>query len=145
MGAIGCECVHGDVLGTWRASVEAGFWRSTDPVTPEEVFAYWRESSEMFWAEQPFTVTPEHAARWIECKFSANGPSANAFRHITASPDYTIMSRIEMGAASVIAQLRAANHWGSIGAEYYEGHSPFTAMGKRDYAFFEGRQVAGHA
>ena len=98
--------------------------RSSDPVTPEEVFAYWREPWEMWWAEQPFTVTPEYVARWIERKFSPTGPSANAFRHLTASPDYTIMSRIEMSAASLIAELRATNHWGSITAEYFEGAAP---------------------
>jgi predicted unusual protein kinase regulating ubiquinone biosynthesis (AarF/ABC1/UbiB family) len=142
MKTIGRACFRADVLGTWQASVEGGFWRSSDPVTPEEVFAYWREPWEMWWAEQPFTVTPEYVARWIERKFSPTGPSANAFRHITASPDYTIMSRIEMGAASLLAELRATNHWGSIAAEYFEGAVPFTAMGKRDHAFFEDRQAA---
>ena len=40
MDAIVRACFRNDVLGTWRACVEAGFWRSSDPVTPEEVFAY---------------------------------------------------------------------------------------------------------
>ena len=142
MQAIGRACFRADVLGTWQASVEGGFWRSSDPVTPEEVFAYWREPWEMWWAEQPFTVTPEYVARWIERKFSPTGPSANAFRHITASPEYTIMSRIEMGVASLLAELRATNHWGSIAAEYFEGAAPFTEMGKLDHAFFEERQAA---
>jgi predicted unusual protein kinase regulating ubiquinone biosynthesis (AarF/ABC1/UbiB family) len=146
MQAVGRECLRGDVLGTWRASVEAGFWRSSDPVTPEEVFAYWREPWRMWWAPQPFTVTPEYVAEWIERKFSPTGPSANAFRHITASPEFTIMSRIEMGAASVMAALQAGNHWGSIASEYFEGAPPFTAMGKRDHAFFaEPRAARSHA
>jgi predicted unusual protein kinase regulating ubiquinone biosynthesis (AarF/ABC1/UbiB family) len=140
--AIGRECLRGDVLGTWRASVEGGFWRSSDPVTPEEVFTYWHEPWEMWWAEQPFTVTPEYVARWIERKFSPTGPSANAFRYITASPEYTIMSRIEMGAASMIAELGATNYWGSIAAEFFEDAAPFTAMGKLDHAFFAERQAA---
>ncbi len=140
--AIGRECLRGDVLGTWRASVEGGFWRSSDPVTPEEVFTYWHEPWEMWWAEQPFTVTPEYVARWIERKFSPTGPSANAFRYITASPEYTIMSRIEMGAASMMAELGATNYWGSIAAEFFEGAAPFTAMGKLDHAFFAERQAA---
>jgi predicted unusual protein kinase regulating ubiquinone biosynthesis (AarF/ABC1/UbiB family) len=143
MQAIGRACFRADVLGTWQASVEGGFWRSIDPVTPEEVFEYWREPWEMWWAEQPFTVTPEYVSRWIERKFSPTGPSANAFRHITASPEYTIMSRIEMGTASLLAELRATNHWGSIAAEYFEGADPLTAMGKLDHAFFEDRQAAG--
>jgi predicted unusual protein kinase regulating ubiquinone biosynthesis (AarF/ABC1/UbiB family) len=142
MQAIGRECFRANVLGTWRASVEGGFWRSSDPVTPEEVFTYWHEPWKMWWAEQPFTVTPEYVADWIERKFSPAGPSANAFRYITASPEYTIMSRIEMGAASLMAELRATNYWGSIAAEYFEGAAPFTAMGKLDHAYFEDRQAA---
>lgn len=140
--AIGRACLRDDVLGTWHASVEAGFWRSSDPVTPEEVFAYWREPWEMLWAEQPFDVTPEYVSRWIERKFSPTGPSANAFRYITASPEYTVMGRIEIGVASVIADLRASGYWGSIAAEFFEGEVPFTEMGKLDHAFFAERKTA---
>ncbi|HLM86030.1 MAG TPA: AarF/UbiB family protein, partial [Solirubrobacteraceae bacterium] len=142
--AIGRACLRHDVLGTWRACVEAGFWRSSDPVTPEEVFAYWWEGFAMLWAEQRFVVTPEYVARRIERRCSPNGPSGNVFRHITASPEYTIMSRIEVGSASVVAQLHAGNHWGYIAAEHLENAAPRTAMGKRERAFFEERQAAGH-
>ncbi len=144
MNAIARACLRDDVLGTWQASVEAGFWRSSDPVTPEEVFAYWRDPWELWWAEQPFTVTPEYVTRWIERKFSPTGPSANAFRYITASPDYTIMGRIEMGAASLIAELRATNYWGSMAAEFFENTAPLTAMGKLDHAFFAEREAASN-
>jgi predicted unusual protein kinase regulating ubiquinone biosynthesis (AarF/ABC1/UbiB family) len=142
MNAIARACFEGDVPGTWRASVEGGYFRSSDPVTEEEVFAYWHEPWEMFWAEQPFTVTPEYVTEWIERRFSPTGPSANAFRHITASPDYTIMSRIEMGAASIVAALRASNYWRAMAAEYLEGAPPLTATGKLDHAFFAERQAA---
>jgi predicted unusual protein kinase regulating ubiquinone biosynthesis (AarF/ABC1/UbiB family) len=145
MDAIARECLRGDVLGTWRACVEAGFWRSSDPVTPDEVFAFWHEDWAMLWAEQRFVVTPEYVAKRIERRLSPNGPSANAFRHVTASPDYTVMSRVEVGVASVIAQLRAGAYWGAISAEHLEGASPFTAMGRREHAFFQEREVASHA
>jgi hypothetical protein len=143
MGAIGRESLRGDVRGTWQVSVEAGFWRSSDPVSPQEVFDYWREPWKMFWAEQPFTVTPEYVSEWIERKFSPSGPSANAFRHITASPDYTIMSRVEMGAASLYAELHATNYWRSIALEYFEGAAPVTEIGRCDRAFFDERRAAG--
>jgi hypothetical protein len=135
MDAIVHECLRNDVLGTWRACVEAGFFKSSDP---EEVFAYWREDGAMLWAQQRFIVTPEYAAKRIERRCSPNGPSANAFRHITMSPEYAIMSRMEVGVMSVVAQLRAGTHWGSIAAEHFENAPPFTAMGKREHAFFEG-------
>ncbi len=142
--AVGRACMRDDVLGTWRACVEGGFCRSTDPVTPEEVYAFWREPWELFWAEQPFTVTPECAARWIEHKYSPTGPSANAFRYFTASPEYMTMGRIEVSAASLIAELHATNYWGSMAAEFFEGSAPLTALGKLDHAFFADRQTTSN-
>jgi predicted unusual protein kinase regulating ubiquinone biosynthesis (AarF/ABC1/UbiB family) len=145
MTAIGRACMREDVRGTWRACVEAGFCRSTDPVTPEEVYEFWRGPWELWWAEQPFTVTPERAGSWIEGKYSPTGRSANAFQHFTASPEYATMGRIEMSAASLIAELHATNYWGSMAAEFFEDAAPFTAMGKLDHAFFAKHQPAGCA
>ena len=141
--AVGRACMRGDVLGTWRASVEGGFCRSTDPVTAQEVYDFWREPWELFWGEQPFTVTPEHAARWIECKYSPTGRSANAFRYFTPSPAYAGMGRVELSAASLVAQLGATNHWGSMAAEYFEDAAPQTPLGKLDREFFGGGREAG--
>jgi predicted unusual protein kinase regulating ubiquinone biosynthesis (AarF/ABC1/UbiB family) len=138
MGAIGNECVHGDVLGTWRAVVESEFLQSSAPVTPEDAFAYWRGLLEMFWGDQPFKLTPEHATRFAANAFSPRGPAANALRHSTPSPEYTVMTRTEVGVVSVIAHLQACNYWESMAAEYFEAAEPFTEMGKREREFFEG-------
>ncbi len=137
--AIGRACLRHDVLGTWRACVEAGFWKSTDPVTPDEAFAFWHDDWAMLWAERRFVITDQYAARRLARRYSPDGPSANAFRHITISPDYTVMSRIEIGLASVIAQLRAGARWGDIAAEGLEGADPVTELGTRERAFFERR------
>jgi predicted unusual protein kinase regulating ubiquinone biosynthesis (AarF/ABC1/UbiB family) len=145
MDAIVRACLRNDVLGTWRASVEFGFWRSTDPVTPEEVFDYIRSHLGLLWADQPCTITPERVAAQIERRFSSGDPSANAFRYISPPPEYTLMSRIEIGAASVIAQLRASNHWGALAAEQFEGAAPLTEMGKREHAFFDKPRAGSHA
>jgi predicted unusual protein kinase regulating ubiquinone biosynthesis (AarF/ABC1/UbiB family) len=137
--AIYRECFRDDVLGTWRASVEAGMWRSSDPVTPEEVFAYWREDNALVWAQQ-FAATPDRVGRGIERRFSPTGPSANALRHCTMPSAYSLLARAEIGVASVIAQLRADNDWSSFVAEYCVDAAPRTTMGKRERAFLE-RQV----
>jgi predicted unusual protein kinase regulating ubiquinone biosynthesis (AarF/ABC1/UbiB family) len=135
-------CWRDDVLGTWRASVEAGFWRSSDPVTADEVFAYWRDDWAMLWADERFTVTPAYVTRWIARRFSPNGPSANAVRHASVPPELTLIGRMEIGVASLIAQLHASNHWGRMAAERFGRVAPFTAMGKLDHAFFAERQAA---
>jgi predicted unusual protein kinase regulating ubiquinone biosynthesis (AarF/ABC1/UbiB family) len=140
--AIYRACFRGDVLGTWRASVEAGVWRSSDPVTPEEVFAYWRQDNELTWAEGRFVITPDCVARGIERRYSPTGPSANALRYIGMPTEYTFLARAEIGMTSVIAQLRAGNDWRSFAAEYCEDAAPVTAMGKLDHAFFADRGAA---
>jgi predicted unusual protein kinase regulating ubiquinone biosynthesis (AarF/ABC1/UbiB family) len=139
-------CARGDALGTWRASIEAGYWKSSDPVSPEEVFAWWHEPLRYLWAEQPFTFTDDYAASWIEQRFSPAGPSANALRHITVQRDCLAWTRIEIALASVLAQLKATNDWAAILAEY-GGAAPRTAMGELDRAYFaawrDERLVAG--
>jgi predicted unusual protein kinase regulating ubiquinone biosynthesis (AarF/ABC1/UbiB family) len=140
-------CVRGDALGTWQACVEAGYWRSSDPVSPEEVFTWWHEPFRYLWAEQPFTFTPEYATSWIEHRFSPTGPSANALRYLITQNDCVTWTRIEMGMASMMAQLHATNNWAAIYAEYH-GDTPITSMGKLDRAHFEEREehkVASHA
>jgi predicted unusual protein kinase regulating ubiquinone biosynthesis (AarF/ABC1/UbiB family) len=136
-----CSC--DDVLGTWRASVEAGFWRSSDPVTPEEVFTFWREDWAMLCTDQRFTVTPEYVTRWMGRRFSPSGPLANAIQYVNIPPELTLTGRMEIGVASLIAQLHASNHWGRITAERFGHVAPFTAMGKLDHAFFADREAAG--
>jgi predicted unusual protein kinase regulating ubiquinone biosynthesis (AarF/ABC1/UbiB family) len=137
--AIVRACVRGDVLGTWRACVEAGYWRSSDPVSPEEVFSWWHEPFRYLWAEQPFTFTPEYAASWIEHRFSPTGPSANALRYLTMLNDCVAWTRIEVALASVMAQLQATNDWAAILAEYL-GDTPITSMGKLDRTYFKQRE-----
>lgn len=141
------ECVRGDVLGTWQACVEIGYWRSSDPVSPEEVFAWWHEPLRYLWAKQPFTITPQYAARWIEHRFSPTGHSANALRHLTLQRDCLAWTRIELALSSVLAGLHATNDWAAILAEYL-GDSPITSTGKLDYAYFKGRdehKVVSHS
>lgn len=138
-------CLRNDALGTWRACVEAGFWRSTDPVTPEEALAYWREDWEILWAQKRFVITPGTVAKRVERRCSRSGPSANALRHLKMPPEHTLMGRIELGVESVIGRLGAGNHWGSIAAEHLENAAPVTSMGKRNRAFFEQRRAARRA
>jgi len=131
------ECLRGDVARTWQVSVERGFFAPSGSLTPKEVFAYWRDPVEMYWGEQPFTITPQYADRLVQLRYSANGPSANAFRHLATPATYTIMSRLEIGVISILSQLRARNYWREIGAEYFEGADAATSMGMADRAHRE--------
>lgn len=133
------EVLRGDIEETWRLSIELGFFDPSGSLTPEEVFGYWREPAELYWGEQPFTVTPEYVAKLIETRYLPTDPSANAFHHITMPPTYTVLSRLEIGAMSLISELRCAVPWGTVVAEVFEGAEPVTVMGKADRAHREAR------
>ncbi|MBA3807906.1 MAG: AarF/ABC1/UbiB kinase family protein [Solirubrobacterales bacterium] len=135
-------CLRNDVLGTWRASVEAGIWRSTDPVTPQEVYDYWREDNELVWAEEQFIPTLSYVGKGVRRRYSPLGPSANAVRHANLPGEYTFIARGELGVTCVMAGLRASIDWISLVTEHVGG-APLTAMGKREHAFFAERRAAG--
>jgi predicted unusual protein kinase regulating ubiquinone biosynthesis (AarF/ABC1/UbiB family) len=137
------ECLRGDVQRTWQASLAGGFFEPTASLTPAEVLAYWRGPIEMYWGEQPFTITPEYVARLIELRYSPSGPSANAFANMVTPVAYTIMSRLDIGVMSLIAELGATNRWADIAAEYFEDAEPATAMARVDRAHREQQAGAG--
>ncbi len=133
------ECLRGDVDGIWRVSVEEGFFAPSASLTPREVLAYWREPIEMYWGAQPFTITPEYVTKLIELRYSPTGPSANAFHHIVMPVTYTLMTRLDIGVMSLIAELRATTHWRAIAEEYFEDADPGTPMAIANRAYREAR------
>lgn len=79
-------------------------------------------------------------------RYSPVGPLANALGHLTPPAAYTIVSRLDIGVMSLLAELRGTNDWRSMAAEYFEGADPATPMGKADRAFRDQRQVvSSHA
>jgi predicted unusual protein kinase regulating ubiquinone biosynthesis (AarF/ABC1/UbiB family) len=134
--------LQGDALGTWRACVEAGFWRSSDPVTPAEALAWWRKDCPTLDKQSPRGATPKSITQWITRRYSPNGPSANALMHATPPADCSIMERMAMGVYVVIAQLRANIEWHPIAAERFAHAPPCTAMGKLERTFFAERRVS---
>lgn len=139
------ECLRGDVQQTWHASIEGGFFAPSASLTPQDVYAYWREPMEMYWGEQPFTITPAYVQRQIELRYSPFGPAANAFAHVATPAAYTILSRIDIGVMSVIAGLRANMPWREMGIEYFEQGEPATAMARLDREHRERYMAARHA
>lgn len=139
------ECLRGDVGETWRTSIEGGFFEPSGSLAPEEVFAYWHGPIEMYWGEQPFTMTPAYVDRLVELRYSPSGPSANAFAHMATPAAYTIMSRLDIGVISLMAELRATNRWREIAAEYFEDGEPVTPMARIDREHRERYLAGNHA
>lgn len=130
--------VRSDVEATWQAALDAGIWKASDPVTPEEAFAYWHEPMAMYWtppAQQPFRITPEVVAAGIERHNSPSGPSANAVRYINSPEGFALLQRLDLGAMSVIAGLDVALDWRAIALEFYENQPPATDLSRQHWDF----------
>lgn len=119
-----------DINAFWETVLEAGMWRRADPVTPQEAFAYWREPYELFFAQQPFTLTPPYMADVVERRHSPTGPSGNAMRHISSPPDFAMMGRMDLGVLSLLAELRATGLWRAAADEFFEQAPPVSELGK---------------
>lgn len=124
-----------DVDAWWRTALQAGLWRAGDPVTPTEAFVYWTEPMALFFAEQPYTLTPPYMTAVVERRYSPTGPSGNAMRHITSPPDFAMLGRMDLGVLSLTAELRATAHWRAMADEFYEAASPVSALGELEAAF----------
>jgi predicted unusual protein kinase regulating ubiquinone biosynthesis (AarF/ABC1/UbiB family) len=133
---LGVPCINGDALGVWQACVSEGLLRPSDPVTPEETLAYWSDYLSVWGLEPPAIFTPEHVAGWMKRLFPSNGPHANVLRHSTMAPAYTLLSRIEFGSLSLVAQLRPCINFPAMGRQYAMKQPPATEMGELDHAFF---------
>jgi len=144
MNAIWDAALRGDASAIWQSSVEAGLYRSTDDVTPEEVLAYWRETAEYCWGKQPFTITPEYVASCIERGYSPTGPSGRAMRRLAAPGDLAFLMRIDLGLMSLLGELRTTTDWGSIDHEHREGKPPTTPMGKLEHDFLQQLAASSH-
>ena len=135
MNSCWAAAVDGDARAIWRATVEDGWFRATDDLTPDDVLSYWREGAEYCWGGQPFTITPEYVAACIEREYSPAGPSGRVMRRFAAPGEYAFLLRIDLGLMSVLGELYATTDWGSIDREHRLGAEPTTPMGllERDF------------
>lgn len=143
--AILSACLRGDLDATWEANVAAGWYDRDGGVTPDECYRYWRDGYEMYWGEQPFTVTPEYAEALIELRYSPAGPAGNAFRQAAAPGGFATLARLEIGLVSMLAGLRSTNPWGPMAAETVDGAPPATPMGQAEHDFLAGRATVADA
>lgn len=135
MQAIISATVDGDAARLKEHSIAGGFVEAGDSPTPEALLDWYREALHSLTAPQPFTYTPEHAARVVQAEFSPNGPYREVVRKLRIQGDYTFLSRIDLGVTSVLGALGATGPWNAIREEWDCGGPPATALGELDFAF----------
>ena len=102
---------------------------------------FYRPTFEPMLEKQPFTFTPEFAARTVQHIFDPFGPGSGVNRKFDVPKDFVFVNRIYIGMNSVLGALRATGDWRAM---YEEGRTGVSAteLGARDMAWFAERSLA---
>ncbi|MDP9825983.1 ABC1 kinase family protein [Kineosporia succinea] len=129
--------VEGRADDLLRHYTEQGFVPG-EPPDAQAMLVWAREALTPVLGDQPFTYTPEFAARIVDLEFSPRGPHSAVVQKLALPGEYVALTRIDLGLTSVLAGLRAQGDWRSIRDELDLGAEPVTAYGKLEAAYREG-------
>lgn len=115
-----------------RVLIEQGFVRADDPPPADKMLAWCRPNFAALYQPQPFTFTPEFAARTLGHMVSMD---TDVMRHVTVPRDFVFPNRIYVGLYSVLGALGASADWRAIFDENVTGQ-PTTELGRLDAEFF---------
>jgi predicted unusual protein kinase regulating ubiquinone biosynthesis (AarF/ABC1/UbiB family) len=118
-----------------RSVIESGFASADNPPPAEELLAWYRPNFEALWQPQPFTFTPEFAAKILGHLFSLTGEHKDLTRYLTVPQDFVFTNRIFLGLYSILGALRATADWMAIFREDVTGQ-PTTELGRVEADFF---------
>ncbi|WP_285599186.1 AarF/ABC1/UbiB kinase family protein [Kineosporia sp. NBRC 101731] len=130
--------IDGDADELLKQYREQGFVPGAPP-DAQAMLAWARESLTPVMSDQPFTYTPEYAARIVDLEFSPRGPHSAVVQKLALPGEYLALSRIDLGLTSVLAGLRAKNDWRGIREEMDLGAEPATHYGRLEAAYRKAR------
>jgi len=124
--------IDNDAERLLRVCAEQGFVRADDPPPADKLLAWCRQNFTSLHAPQPFTFTPQFAARALGHLVSMDN---DVMRHVTLPRDFVFPNRIYVGLYSILGALRATADWMAIFEEDVTGE-PTTELGRLEAGFF---------
>lgn len=124
--------MNNDAEGLLRVWIEQGFTRADNPPPADKALAWSLPNFVSLTAPQPFTFTPEFAARTLGHMMSMD---KDVMRHITVPRDFLFTNRIYAGLFSILGALHATADWKAIFDEDVTGQ-PTTELGRIETDFF---------
>lgn len=124
--------------GVAAGLIASGFFDPGDAPTTADLFNWYSALMTPVISPQPFTYTPEFAARVLRDELSPFSPHSRVLRKITGDARLTFLTRFDSGINAVLAALGATGPWNAIRGEYDpEGPpaAPATPMGEQDAAY----------
>jgi len=121
--------IDGDVEGTIRTGIEAGFLPADLDLDHEWVFRYVSSPYEPFMTER-FLFRRRWLTETLQRVMDVRGEYGELIRKLNMPPGYVILDRVVWGVSALLARLDAENNWRAILAEYRKGAPPATELGR---------------
>ena len=118
------------------AMEKMGFFADSAAPEHDALLRWFRTGLDGLTGPQPSTYSAEMTAISAAQKFSPVGPHSDVLRTISFDPEYTMLTRIELGLVSVLGALRATGPWEAIRSEWDRSGPPATEMGNLDAIFW---------
>jgi predicted unusual protein kinase regulating ubiquinone biosynthesis (AarF/ABC1/UbiB family) len=107
-----------DATQLLRVLAEAGYVDLEDLPDSAALLAWLREMLEPVVADQPYTYTPDLAARLTGPELSPSGRHAAVISRLRIPAQFLAVVRVHVGLTAVLAELRATADWAAICREY---------------------------
>ncbi|TSE01633.1 AarF/ABC1/UbiB kinase family protein [Skermania sp. ID1734] len=134
--------VAGDADAAMEAFFDIGIFDPAAPPDRGAALRWYRNSLEPLVAPQPYTYTPEFAARVVRDEMSPLGPFGEVVRSAAIDPAYVMLTRINLGVTSVLGGLRSTGPWEAMRKEWDAGGRPATPLGVAEADFLASRGIA---
>ncbi|MDR2986687.1 MAG: AarF/ABC1/UbiB kinase family protein [Nocardiopsaceae bacterium] len=106
----------GDLL--LRTLTQAGWVSQSNPPDPADLLAWYHEAHAPIFSKQPYTYSPEFAARLRGPDLARSGRYASVIDRLDIPADFLATVRVNQGVASVLADLGSTGNWAAMHREY---------------------------
>lgn len=119
-----------------RVLIEAGFLAPDDDADPERILE-WLGGAMGYLKKRPYRFTHEDVAFYLRRVYDALGEWRDIVKRFTMPKDNVVLTRIDLGLWSIMADLGGTQDWLGIGEEMWGVGPPVTDMGRAELAWLE--------
>jgi predicted unusual protein kinase regulating ubiquinone biosynthesis (AarF/ABC1/UbiB family) len=110
--------VDGDADLLIGALTQAGWVSQSNPPDAADLLAWFKAAYAPVVSEQPYTYSPDFAARLRGPELARSGRYANVIDRLNIPADFLATVRVNLGVASVLAGLGSTGSWAAMHREY---------------------------
>ncbi len=116
--------VDSDAALMMTTMTEAGYVKTDDPPAADALLAWMQATHTPVTSPQPYTYSPEYAARLRGADLGRAGQYADVIKRLTIPAAFLSIVRVNLGVTAMLAGLGSTGNWAAMHREYCEGERP---------------------